>query len=167
MELYYGICRIEKPSNLKASTDYLTSIGTASSPSTLKTSISTTKYFMIRLKGDGWTTIGSQDSSNFLFNKKASKYPEYTCPKSGKYAVPPYYTNFKAERLATWNTNDRNNYIKWFNATYNNGKDPWNWDEYQVHHIRPLSWGGLSDYGNLVPLKKTIHPTWTTWWLSY
>jgi len=167
MELYYGICRIEKPSNLKASTDYLTSIGTASSPSTLKTSISTTKYFMIRLKGDGWTTIGSQDSSNFLFNKKASKYPEYTCPKSGKYAVPPYYTNFKAEVLDTWTSAKRDKYRKWFADTYNGGVKPWDWSEYNVHHIRPLQYGGLSDNGNLIPVKIALHKSYNTWWGNY
>lgn len=167
MSLYYGTCRIEKPSNLKDNTGFLTSIGTSSNPATLKVSISTTKYHMIRLSGDGWTTTGTHDSNIYLFNKKAVKYPEYTDPKSGKYAVGPYYSNFKAERLDTWNQSKRDKYRKWYADTYYGGTVPWNWKDYHVHHIRPLQYGGLSDNENLIPLKIAVHNKFNTWWKSY
>lgn len=105
-----------------------------------------------------------QRTINFLI-KKAVRYPEYTCPVSGIYCVPPYYSNFAAGTSVAWN--GRNAYIKWFNNTYNNGKDPWDWSDYQIHHIRPRKYGGTNEYSNLIPLTKSTHNIFSTWWLSY
>jgi 5-methylcytosine-specific restriction endonuclease McrA len=41
-------------------------------------------------------------------------------------------------------------------------------DEYDIHHIKPLSRGGTNHFENLVPLKRGAdHDQFTTWWLSY
>lgn len=166
MTLYYGTCRVETPNNVKASTVfyYMTPINAAN---TLSANISTTKYFMVKCEGDGVNTVGSFKTNNLLFNKKANQYPEYTDSKSGIYAVPPYYTYLKAEVKDTWTTYKRDKYRQWYADTYYAGKVPWNWKDYNIHHIRPLQYGGLSDNGNLIPLTIEQHNKFTTWWKSY
>lgn len=39
--------------------------------------------------------------------------------------------------------------------------------KYEVHHIRPLSYGGNNDYSNLIHLPKDIHSAVTGWFNGY
>lgn len=38
---------------------------------------------------------------------------------------------------------------------------------YDVHHIRPLAYGGSNAYGNLIHLPKATHTKVTGWWAGY
>lgn len=169
--LYYGTCRDEKPQNIHKQVFDIKSLGTILNPTIINDSISTTKYFMMELTG---RYLGMDDvkwqSYNVLFNKKASKYPSYTCQLSNQLCVKPYYSNFKVtpvEDREKWTTSDRNNYIKYFNETYNGGKAPWNWSDYQIHHIRPIKYGGKNTYSNLIPIPTTTHRLFNSWWSNY
>ncbi len=162
VNLYYGTCRTETP-NTHRNTWKITSLGLTNA--VFETTISTTKYFRLRVDGTMCGDVLSADLVKFLMNKKASPYPKYTCPVSGKICVGPYYTYFAKTTPINWN--GRNTFIRYFNNTYNNGKDPWNWDNYDIRHIRPRGFGGLNDNGNLIPLPKATHTKFTTWWKSY
>lgn len=37
----------------------------------------------------------------------------------------------------------------------------------QIHHIKPLKYGGKSVNSNLIPLPKATHTQFTTWWAQY
>lgn len=169
--LYYGTCRDEKPQNVHKRVSNISSVGGILNPAIINDSIKTTKYFMVELYGRylGHDNIQWQ-SYNLLFNKKASKYPSYTCSLSNQLCVKPYYSNFAvtpvAERVS-WEKPDRDRYIKYFNETYNNGKAPWDWEQYQVHHIRPRKFGGTNIYSNLIPIPKDIHYKFNGWWNNY
>lgn len=152
MQILYGTCRTQTADKVHDTKSGITSVGTALSPTTITTNISTTKYFVVKLTGKIGDGTVNYTTYNKLFNKRAVPYPEYTCPVSGIYCVPPYYSNFAAGTSVAWN--GRNAYIKWFNNTYNGGKDPWDWSGYQIHHIRPRKYGGTNEYSNLIPLTK-------------
>ena len=165
MTIYYGTCRIEPANLFNKEKKNITSVGTVLSPTTLSTKISTTKYLAVEITGLYMEQDITYRTYNVLYNKKAVKYPEYTCPVSDKYCVPPYYSNFAKTTSIAWN--GRNAYIKWFNNQYSNGKDPWNWSAYEIHHIRPRGYGGDNDYSNLIPLTKAKHTEFTNWWRYY
>ena len=38
---------------------------------------------------------------------------------------------------------------------------------YDVHHIKPLAYGGSNDYSNLIHLPKATHTSVTSWWAGY
>lgn len=165
MQILYGTCRVETPVNVHKTKANITSVGTVASPTTLTTNISTTKYFIVKITGSFDGMSANYKTYNILFNKKAVRYPQYTCPVSEIYCVAPYYSNFQKTNSIAWN--GRNAYIKWFNNKYNNGKNPWDWSGYEIHHIRPRQYGGTNEYSNLIPLPKNIHTTFTTWWRNY
>ena len=162
MSLYYGTCRDINADNLKERWK-VTSLGLTTV--TRSVTISTTKYFrlVIEVVCCGDDVYGQQ--KNFRMNKKAKLYPKYICPVSGKLCVAPYYANHLKTTPIDWN--GRKTYINWFNKTYNNGKDPWDWGDYEIHHIRPRNFGGNNDNANLIPLPKATHLTFTSWWRNY
>ncbi len=162
LSLYYGTCRVESANTFRNKWN-VTSLGLTTA--TMNTSISTTKYFRLVIAGVCCGDDVYKEQKNFLMNKKASLYPRYTCPVSGKLCVAPYYTTFKKTASIDWN--GRSAYIKWFNKEYSNGKDPWDWGKYHIHHIRPRGFGGLNDYSNLIPLPIDIHAKFTSWWKYY
>lgn len=167
MTILYGTCRTTPVQNHHKHLSGITSIGSFVSPTTLTTSISTTKYFSVNLKGTFMDNNIDHRLNNILFNKKAVRYPQYTCPVSNIYCVPPYYTDFAKTASVDWNHTNRTTYITYFNNTYNGGKAPWNWDEYDIHHIRPRNYGGKNEYSNLIPLPRQTHYTFTGWWNNY
>lgn len=59
---------------------------------------------------------------------------------------------------------DRRAYKTWYDATYGS----LNWNDYEIHHIRPCEWGGNKDYSNLIPLPYSFHRgTVSPWWVNY
>lgn len=165
MTIYYGTCRVEPANLFNKEKKNITSVGTVSSPTILTTKISTTKYFAVEITGLYMEQDITHRTYNVLYNKKAVKYPEYTCPVSGIYCVPPYYSNFARTTPVTWN--GRQNYIRYFNETYCNGQAPWDWSGYQIHHIRARAYGGTNEYSNLMPMPTSTHQTFTNWWNNY
>ena len=55
---------------------------------------------------------------------------------------------------------------RWYEKTYNNGNSM-DWTDIQIHHIKPLKYGGKSVNSNLIPLPKATHTQFTTWWAQY
>lgn len=39
--------------------------------------------------------------------------------------------------------------------------------EIHIHHIKPLEFGGTHDFQNLVPLHRTIHYLFNSWWGNF
>ncbi|MGK9266459.1 HNH endonuclease [Bacillus inaquosorum] len=108
-------------------------------------------------------------SSPFLANKKAAQYPYaknkhnkevMAAPANARMPVIPEDDRTKRDR------NLRKKYIAWYTKTY--GDPKWNWDNYEVHHVIPLKYGGNNDMSILFPLDKTFHQkTVTPWWAAY
>jgi len=127
-----------------------------------------TSYWTVEIKG----TFGDQNVSYttdpILFNKAAVRYPTYFDFRSGKVAFEPPTDLVKvpvSERVK-WTTSDRNKYRKWYENTYNGGKEM-DWSGIEIHHIIPLAYGGTNDYSNLIPLPKAKHQEFSRWWDNY
>ena len=42
-----------------------------------------------------------------------------------------------------------------------------NWKEYEIHHMRPLKYGGTNALSNGIALKKNVHAKFNAWWSNY
>ena len=145
-----------------------TSIGGVVSPSKISCSTSATAIWKVTLSGSLNGGDVSYSTYEFLYNKKAVRYPDYTDPGSNKlmYVPSTNLTKVASSYRVSWTSTDRKNYIKWYDSNYPNKiKD---WSKYQIHHIRPREYGGTNDYSNLIPLPTTYHQkTVTPWWSNY
>ncbi|WP_166243390.1 HNH endonuclease signature motif containing protein [Paenibacillus turpanensis] len=100
-----------------------------------------------------------------LANKKAVEYPSYISPHTGMHMSLPASTNWSKTTSIDWTQKDRDNYIEKYVSTY--GNPPWDWDDYDIHHIKPRNYGGTNDFSNLIPLERNFHYTVSAWWNNY
>lgn len=133
-------------------------------------SFTQTKYTILDVKiyvyEDG-ALIGSGRiyDGQMLLNKVAMVYPYHSDPYSGKFMTQPERTDWAQTTPISWTTTDRDNYKKWYNQTYPNHS--WNWNETQIHHIRPRNYGGTNSYDNLIPIPTQHHYLVSSWWSNY
>ncbi|PRS05155.1 HNH endonuclease signature motif containing protein [Bacillus halotolerans] len=118
---------------------------------------------------DSPPVVDSKTSAPFLANKKAVLYP-YAKNNHNKKVMPaPAYANMKVIPVEDREKRDkkiRDKYKSWYIKKY--GDPKWNWNDYEIHHIIPLQYGGDNDMNNLFPLKKDFHrKTVTPWWAGY
>jgi hypothetical protein len=108
----------------------------------------------------------AKNEGPWLLNKKGMKYPEYTDPRSKKVMTKPASTTWSANSSSSCalTSSDRAAYRTWYDKTYGS----LNWNDYEIHHIRPCKWGGNKDYSNLIPLPYSFHrATVSPWWVNY
>lgn len=86
----------------------------------------------------------------------------YTDKISGKSVSEPY-TAWKKEQIYN-RVNVKDPYKKWYDSTYSTNL---NLTGYDVHHIRPLAYGGSNDVSNLIHLQATFHQKITNWFAGY
>ncbi len=122
-----------------------------------------TAYFKAGAKVNGNTFDNA--SGTKLFNKSGVIYPTYTNSDCGV-TVPEPSLNWNKTTSISWTSSDRTKYLKWFEQTYLNGKTQ-NWDNWQVHHMRPRTYGGQNNYSNLIPMPETKHREFTSWFAGY
>ncbi|MDR1158178.1 MAG: HNH endonuclease [Oscillospiraceae bacterium] len=121
------------------------------------------------------TITGTMDGESFyystydlLFNKKAVEYPDITDCFGNVFMTVPSSSSWAkvSAPLPALTTAQRNAYIAWYEQTYNNGNSL-NWNDVQIHHIKPRAYGGTHANSNLMPLKTSVHTTVNTWWANY
>jgi len=117
---------------------------------------------------NGSSSSLNKNSGLALLNKKAVEYPTYTDSNSMKTISEPTTTTLDvvSSPLAGLTTTQRSAYKLWYEKTYCNGVVQ-NWSNVEVHHIKPRQFGGTHDYSNLVPLDKTVHTKFSSWWINY
>lgn len=109
-------------------------------------------------------------SDSILANKKAVPYP-IIINKHSKQTMPiPKTTKYKwlppEKRVSRNSENYRKKYINWYNKKY--GVPPFNWKDADIHHVRPLNYGGDHRISNLFALPKSLHQNVVTpWWVNY
>ena len=90
---------------------------------------------------------------NFTFNDSIS----------GKY-LPKPPANYTKGAIYTRPSNLATTY---YNTYKTNTGVTLNSSLYDVHHIKPLAYGGSNDYSNLIHLPKATHTSVTSWWAGY
>lgn len=108
-----------------------------------------------------------------LANKVGMVYPKIYDPVLKKYLPMPTRTDMAvvplANRVSRTAAPYRQNYIDHYVRTYGSLTKR-NWSEYQIHHIKPLMYGGNHAISNLFPLKKDDHQNrlhGKGWWTNY
>lgn len=123
----------------------------------------------------GSTDYSDWETDYSLINKKAVIFPDYYDFPSGKWASDGVQTDwsvFPVGDRTTWNgTTDRALAIKQYIDTYGNPLG-YNWgmgepDYKQMHHMRPLLYGGTNSLDNLIPIGVSPHASITSWFYQY
>lgn len=108
----------------------------------------------------------SGESATALLNKIATPYPElYTDPISGKTVTEPRADWTKASNPVNWGTTERKTYRAWYEKTYN--LKNFDWTGIEIHHIQPREYGRTNSTTNLIPIPKSLHIPYTSWFAGY
>jgi hypothetical protein len=110
----------------------------------------------------GAAIFGGSTATSIL-NNRGEPYPKVEVPYYGKVPFPKgaQFTppGLRVPRSSTY----RSNYIDHWNAL----EKPvpiGGWENYRIHHIQPLEYGGTNDVNNLVHLTRPQHDLFTEWW---
>ncbi|KIO66204.1 HNH endonuclease signature motif containing protein [Caldifermentibacillus hisashii] len=137
--------------------------------------VSETNYWMVSTTAvSGW--LGSVPKSHtlrdgpFLTNSIAAPYPIILNKHNGKYMPHPARADYAwlppEDRVPRDAEPYRANYIKQYIDTY--GDPKWDWSLLDIHHVRPLEYGGNHDFNNLFALPREMHQREVTpWWTNY
>ena len=89
---------------------------------------------------------------------KMGLYPKIIDPRTGrqiKFPTNNLYKIDKSQRV-TWDSQDRYKFIKeWNDRGYQTPRGGWN--NYDIHHIQPIEFGGSNQFQNLVPVERKTH----------
>lgn len=123
-----------------------------------------TMNVIITQSGKAGTSFGQ--TKTFLSNSKATLYPYYKDPVSGKVMTEPTTTTMSKTTPIDWTTTDRSDYIKKYSELY--PKNGYTWKDYDIHHIKPREYGGKNEFSNLIPIPRNFHVyTVNDWWRYY
>ncbi|WP_068773437.1 HNH endonuclease [Paenibacillus sp. FJAT-26967] len=124
-------------------------------------------------KDPSWPAGAQNGTIPLLLNKKGLAYPlNYSDPQSGiPLYVPP--TNLPVNQV-TRSNDYRSKFISYYEGNWGT-PTKFTWGQVEVHHMKPLKYGGSNDFYNLIPLmnyfssSNTIlkHSQLTRWWDSY
>jgi len=94
-------------------------------------------------------------------NSRGVPYPDVDVPGYGKVPFPkgPYTPNNTQMR-----TSFHSSYRQQFKSWWIGQGRPWPNALVNIHHIKPLQFGGTNTFDNLIPLEKPIHDLFTNWW---
>ena len=170
--LYHG----NTPTSLTTNNDLkktTNNVGTIGNPTSVSSPVTKTQFWKAHVEGY-MTLYGERKNVNydtyiFLHNKLGNRYPSYTDSRSKKSVTVPesaVWPVVAAANRDSWTTSQRSQYRTWYEKTYNNGNSM-DWTDIQIHHIKPLKYGGKSVNSNLIPLPKATHTQFTTWWAKY
>ena len=170
--LYHG----NTPTSLTTNNDLkktTNNVGTIGNPTSVSSPVTKTQFWKAHVEGY-MTLYGERKNVNydtyiFLHNKLGNRYPSYTDSRSKKSVTVPesaVWPVVAAANRDSWTTSQRTQYRTWYEKTYNHGNSM-DWTDIQIHHIKPLKYGGKSVNSNLIPLPKATHTQFTTWWAQY
>ena len=122
-----------------------------------------TRIWRATVKGRLGDADVTYSTNAFVYNKKCIRYPSYKEVYSNKALhTPP--TNLKVKQNAR-STSFRKNYIADFKKKYPKAKIKW--ENYDIHHMRPLKYGGTNAVSNGFTATKTQHKSLNSWWANY
>lgn len=118
--------------------------------------------------------VDDKKSDVFLLNRKGVRYPlGYSDPQSGIKLWEPPTTLVQNPREA--GSKYRSDFMTYYEKNW--GKPTkFSWSNVQIHHMKPLKYGGSDATSNLIPLwkpgstaknKLINHSVLTTWWQNY
>lgn len=122
-----------------------------------------TKFFRVKITGKFLGKDAEEATNRVLFNKKAVRYPNVKEVYSGKKCKVPA-SNLKVDKQKR-DKRFRTKYIAHFEEKY--PKANIKWTNYQIHHMRPIKYGGGNAMSNGIALTKDQHDKFNAWWNNY
>lgn len=107
--------------------------------------------------GSGYTTSNLWNRTGHVWNFSFSD------SASGK-SLPKPPANYTKGATSSRPSNLADTY---YNTYKQNTGITLNRSLYDVHHIKPLAYGGNNNYSNLIHLPKATHTSVTSWWAGY
>jgi len=143
--------------------------------------VTSTAYYESYNAGFGiWSTDGVLSTAgnnwweyDILLNKIGREYPAWqyidvhgylnaTMPESTTWA--PVSSSVNQVLRDTFNASVKSKYRTFYDQNY--GYVDWS-QPIEIHHIRPLQFGGTNDFTNLIPLWTDSHAKFTNWFYYY
>lgn len=131
-------------------------------------------YAMWKNNNGTFTTAGNNwEEYDILLNKLGQPYPAWknidvhgflnaSMPDSTSWSTTDPAVN--AALRQTFNSTIRDKYKTYYDQNYGYV----NWSQpIEIHHIRPLQFGGDNSYNNLIPLWADVHTKFTFWFTYY
>ncbi|MCR6111799.1 HNH endonuclease [Bacillus sp. A301a_S52] len=113
--------------------------------------------------GSPQTRQGSYET--VLLNSKAKPYPTVENLHNGQTMAEPSSTTWAVDPVERAD-NLRATFIAWYIDTYGNPR--WDWSPLDIHHVRPLKYGGSNNMSNLFPVPRDFHQqVISPWWTNY
>ena len=110
------------------------------------------------------------DEIDLPVNDRDEPYPQVPDPRNPGENVPfpddAEYIPDEEDRVPR-SSNYKDKYQKWWEEDQGNPVPDGGWDDYKIHHEKPLSHGGNNDVENLVHLRDPDHNRFTQWWRWY
>jgi hypothetical protein len=104
-----------------------------------------------------------------LINKVKAKlnlYPQIIDPRTGRFIPMPHVDDIVPKELRVLRDKARFEFIKqWHEEGYPRPKG--GWEYYDIHHIKPVEFGGKNDFWNLVPVERELHKSLNEFWKNY
>lgn len=156
---------------------YQTKVETKMGKSSIKVPLGETGYYKYKVKVTSYfpsstTMYVNQEIGPILINKVGDLYPNYKDKQSGiKLWMPPANLN---KDLQTRSSTYRSKFIEYYESNWGS-PIYFNWTDVEIHHMRPLEFGGSNDISNLIPLNSSSgtsayvirHQYLTSWWSNY
>ena len=119
-------------------------------------------YFHYTLTDYNLAQTKTRTTSSQLWNRTGHVW-NFSFRPTGK-SLPKPPVNYKKGATSTRPSNLANTYYTMYK---NNTGITLDRSLYDVHHIRPLAYGGNNNYSNLIHLPKALHKSVTGWWAGY
>ncbi|WP_157890125.1 S8 family serine peptidase [Paenibacillus sp. DMB5] len=116
---------------------------------------------------DGSTETHSKDSVRILTNNLGNPFPLYRDSWSGQSLGFPRtdWVKLPESQRTPRDPELRQKFIAWYVVKY--GRPNFDWADYDIHHIRPLAFGGTNDFSNLIAIPRTPeHQKYVTPWFA-
>lgn len=151
----YTIVDTQSWTNISYTTNYKKSVDAATGHYKVNVNVKPAEGVLISLSNGTAYWCINRTGNIWIWN--------YTDSKSGKSMSEPY-TGWSKNALYTRPSNLNTTYKTWYDKTYSTNL---NLTNKQVHHIRPLAYGGDNTMSNLIHLDTTFHSGVTAWFAGY
>jgi hypothetical protein len=115
--------------------------------------------------GEFGTNGISEKIPNPPINSKGDLYPQVDVEGFGQVPFPkdPFEPNNSRILRQDFTKELKGQFQEWW---ISKGR-PWPEGEINIHHIKPLSFGGDNSFDNLIPLSRSDHQLFTNWWRNF
>lgn len=99
---------------------------------------------------------------------RLSQYPRVLDPRTQRLIKFPVdqLRRVPIGKRVIWGSTQRGEFIKeWHNRGYATPRG--GWKNYDIHHILPREFGGTNDFWNLVPVERTTHRLFNSFWSAF